>query len=382
MRIPLYRIFWDDDDIKAVVSVLSRGTYWTMGPEIEELERALAEYVGVRYAVTFNSGTSALHAALLSLKVGPGDEVIVPSFTFIATANAALFVGSTPIFADIEEETLGLDPGDVERRITGRTKVIMPIHYGGTPCKIEELKEVAERKGIALIEDAAEALGAEFKGRKVGSFGDCAIVSFCGNKVITTGEGGAVVTDSREIYERLKLIRSHGRIEYGGYFEAGARVDYVELGYNWRMSSITAALGLSQLRKLDKAIELRRKKAVKLTSGLANIKGVLTPKEMVDCRSIYQMYTIRVKGGLRDPLKRFLEGKGITVKVYFEPVHLTTLYRKLFSFKEGLLPITEAVSKEVLTLPIYPSMTDDEISYIITCIKEFMEEHEDEISKV
>ena len=216
-KIPLFKIYWDKDDVKAVENAIKRGMSWAIGPEVTQFEQKLADYLKVKYCLTFNSGTSALHAALLAHGIGAGDEVIVPSFTFIATANAPLFVGAKPVFADIEEKTLGLDPADVEKKITPRTKAIIPIHYGGCPCLIEELRDVARRHNLLLIEDAAEALGAGINGKKAGSIGDAGILSFCQTKTMTTGEGGAVTTGSPEIYEKLKLIRSHGRSESSDY---------------------------------------------------------------------------------------------------------------------------------------------------------------------
>ena len=212
-KIPLFKIYWDEEDVETVKEAIQRGMYWAIGPNIEKFENMLSEYVDTKHALVFNSGTSALHAVLLAHGIGQGDEVIVPSFTFIATANAPLFVGAKPVFADIENKTYGLNPDDVETKITPRTKAIIPIHFGGCPCLIEELREIARKHKLLLIEDAAESLGAAVDGKKVGSFGNAAILSFCSNKVITTGEGGAVVSDSAEIYERLKLIRSHGRAE-------------------------------------------------------------------------------------------------------------------------------------------------------------------------
>ena len=374
-KIPLYKVYWDKSDVKAVTKVIKRGTYWAVGPEIEEFERVVADYVGVKYGVSFNSGTSALHAVLLAYGIRQGDEVIVPSFTFIATANAPLFVGAKPVFADIEDSTFGLDPNDVERKITKKTKAIMPIHYGGLPCRIEELKKIADEYDLLLIEDAAESIGASINGRKVGSFGNAAMFSFCGNKVITTGEGGIILTNSGEIYERLKLIRSHGRLESEPYFMTTKTLDYIMLGYNWRISSITAALGLAQMEKLEKVIEMRRKNAEYMTRKLSRIDGVEIPNPPNGYFHVYQMYTIKVKGGrrVRDALKDHLAERGIMSKVYFEPVHLTHFYREKFGFKGGELPVTERLSSEVLTLPLYPTMTIEEMEHIVESIKEFFQ---------
>ena len=257
MKIPLFKIYWDEEDIEMVNNVIKRGAYWTTGPTTEEFEKMISEYVGSKYGVVFNSGTSALHSILLAYGIKEGDEVIVPSFTFISTANAPLFVGAKPIFADIEEKTFGLDPESVKEKITKKTKAIIPIHYGGGPCLIRDLKAIAEDHNLILIEDVAESFGAKIKERNVGTFGDSAMFSFCQNKIITTGEGGAITTDSREIYEKLKLIRSHGRRENSNYFTTSEYADYLTLGYNFRISDITAALGISQIRKIDEIIEMR-----------------------------------------------------------------------------------------------------------------------------
>jgi len=235
--IPLFKIHWDEQDVEKVASVVKKGVYWATGPEIKEFEKKISEYVGVEYALALNSGTSALHVLLAAYGMGQGDEVIVPSFTFIATANAPLFVGAKPLFADIESESYGLDPDDVERRITSKTKAIIPIHYGGLPCHIEELKQIADEHNLILIEDAAEALGAMVNTKKAGSFGDSAILSFCAPKVITTGEGGMILTDSRDVYEKALLIYNHGRVGPTDYFSSAEQMEYVTLGYNFRMST-------------------------------------------------------------------------------------------------------------------------------------------------
>ncbi|MCD6109004.1 MAG: DegT/DnrJ/EryC1/StrS family aminotransferase [Thermoplasmata archaeon] len=373
-KIPLFKIYWDEEDVKAVTDVIKRGSYWATGPEIKKFEEMVAEYVGKKYAVAFNSGTSALHAILLAYGIGEGDEVIVPSFTFVSTANAPLFVGAKPVFAEIEDETYGLDSEDVKERITKKTKVIMPIHYGGSPCKnIKELSEIAEDNKILLIEDAAESLGAKIGNEMVGSFGDAAMFSFCQNKVITTGEGGIIVTDSEEIYEKLKLICSHGRSETANYFTSSGQVDYITLGYNFRMPTMTASLGISQMKKINKVAEMRRKNAAYYTSLLKNIDGVKPPVPPDNFYHVYQMYTIKVEKNLRDKLKEYLLNRGVFTKIYFDPVHLTKFYREKFGYKEGDLPITEEISKKVLTLPMYPALKEEEMDYVANSIKEFME---------
>ena len=371
-KIPLFKIYWDEKDVEAVTKTIKAGMNWAVGPNVVNFEKLIASYVGTKYSVTFNSGTSALHAALLAHEIKQGDEVIVPSFTFIATANAPLFVKAKPVFADVEEETLGLDPEDVNEKITKKTKAIIPIHYGGCACKIRELKEIAEDNNLLLIEDAAESLGAKIKGNSVGTFGDSAMLSFCQNKVITTGDGGAIITDSREIYEKLRLIRSHGRLETQDYFSSTEYMDYITLGYNFRMSNIIAALGVAQLKKVDKIIEMRRKNAEYWTVRLKQeTKEIITPNPPKDYYHVYQMYTIRVNN-YRDDLMKYLAEEGIMTKVYFSPVHLTHFYKNELGYT-CKLPVTEEISTQVLTLPMYPALTKDEIDFIIDKIKSFFE---------
>lgn len=352
-----------------VNDAIRQGMFWAIGSNIKGLEEMISEYVGTKHAVTFNSGTSALHAALLAYGIGKGDEIIVPSFTFIATANAPLFVGAKPVFADIEKKTYGLDPEDVKEKITKKTKAIIPIHYGGCPCLIEELQEISEDHNLILLEDTAESFGAKIKEKKVGSFGDSAMISFCANKVITTGEGGCIVTNSKKIYEKLKLIRSHGRLETQNYFSSTEYMDYVTLGYNFRMSNITAALGISQLKKVNKIIGMRRDNAVYMNKKLSKIESVAIPNSPKDYFHVYQMYTIRVNR--RDDLMKYLAKGGIMTKVYFSPVHLTKFYRDVLGYRDRL-QVTEKMSRKVLTLPMYPILTRDEINYINDKIDAFI----------
>jgi len=371
-KIPLFKIYWDEEDVKAVTEAIRAGMNWAFGSNTEKFEKVIGEYIGIKYCVVFNSGTSALHADLLAHGIKQGDEVIVPSFTFIATANAPLFVGAKPVFADIEEETYGLDSEDVKEKITEKTKAVIPIHYGGCPCKIRELREIADDHNLILIEDAAESLGARRGDKKVGTFGDSTMLSFCQNKIITTGDGGAIVTDSKEIYEKLKLIRSHGRMETQDYFSSIEYMDYITLGYNFRMSNITAALGIAQLKKINKIIEMRRKNAEYLTARLKReIKEIITPNLLKDYYHVYQMYTIMVDN--RDELMKHLADMGIMTKVYFQPVHLTHFYKNELGYT-CKLPVTEEISTQVLTLPMYTTLTKEEIDYIVEEIKRFFEE--------
>lgn len=370
-KIPLFNIYWDDDDVELVRQTIQRGSHWAIGPNIEKFESMLADYIGTKYALVFSSGTSALHSVLLACGIGENDEVIVPSFTFIATANAALFVRAKPIFADIEQKTFGLDPVDVVKRISPRTKAIIPVHYAGCPCMIEELAQIAQEHKLLLIEDAAESLGATVRGRKVGSYGYCAVLSFCANKVITTGEGGAVVTNSDDVYHRLKLIRSHGRADTVNYFDAAENMDYIALGYNFRMSDVTAALGVAQLRKVQKLINMRKLNAELMCSKLANLPQIILPTIPDDYNHVFQMFTIQVKDPeSRDHLAAHMASRSIMTKVYFEPVHLTKFYKDSMRYRCEL-PVTECISKRVITLPLYPGLSRDDINYITSSIAEF-----------
>ena len=374
-KIPLYKIYSDDEDINLITKIIRRGSAWAIGPEIEEFENAIKNYVGTDYCAVLNSGTSSLHATLLAFGLGAGDDILVPSFSFVSTANSVLFTNATPSFVDIEETTFGLNPKLISEKISASTKAIIPMDYGGQSCKIDEINKVARDEKLLLIEDAAESLGASINNNKAGSFGDAAIFSFCGNKVLTTGEGGAVVTNSKEIIEKIKLIRSHGRFDKINYFENTENSTYQDLGYNWRMSSITAALGISQLNKLDKIIKMRQKNAAFISSKLKKFPQIITPISPDGYEHIYQMYTIRLATNkMRDDLKNHLLAKRIFSKVYFEPIHLTPFYREKFNFKEGYLPVTEQISRQILTIPLFPNMTMEEKNYLVDSISEFFDD--------
>ena len=373
-KIPLYKVYTDENDTNLVARVIRRGMNWAIGPEIEEFENTVSDYVGTKYAVAFNSGTSALHALMIAAGIKSGEEIVVPSFSFIATANCAVFVGVRRVFADIEQDTYGLDAESIVQSISCKTRAIITVHVGGLACRdITELKRIAEERNILLIEDACESLGSIVHAKKVGSFGDAAVFSFCGNKIITTGEGGMAVTNSGELYEKLKLVRSHGRLDKEPYFLTTKPLDYVELGFNWRMPTMVGALGISQMLKLETVIEKRRVVANRMSSELTKIGEIEVPIEPIGFRHVYQMYTVRIRSGRkkRDELQAFLSRQGITAKVYFEPIHLSYFYRNNFGHKENELPVTELVSDEVLTLPIYPTMSTDELNYVVKSVRAF-----------
>ncbi len=370
-KIPLYKVLNDNDDVKAVTQVIKRGMDWAIGPEIENFESELAKYVGSKFCVSFNSGTSAGHAALLALRINKKAEVIVPSFSFIATANWPLMINAIPKFSDIEVNNFGIDPEHMKKKISKKTEAVIPVHYAGLPCRIKEIKEITQKEKIPLIEDAAESLGASIDKQKVGTFGDLAVFSFAGNKIITCGEGGAIVTDSKKIFERLKLIRSHGRLKNANYFKTNEIPKYVELGYNWRMSSITAALASSQLRKIEKLIKKRRENAKFMTNKLKKYKQIQFLEESKREKHVQQLYTISLPSKkIRNKLSKFLTEKGIMTKIFFDPIHSSEFYKKTFRIK---LHNTEMISSKIISLPMFPELRKTEMNYICESVEEFME---------
>lgn len=371
MELPLFKIYTDEDELFEVSRVINRKAYWTTGNTVQTFENLVAGYFNKNYGVSFNSGTSALHGALHACGVGKGDEVIVPSFTFIATANAPLFVGARPVFADIEKETFGLDPEKVVEQITSRTKAIIPIHFAGCPCKIRELNEIAEDHNLILVEDCAESFGATVNGQKVGTFGDFGVFSFCQNKVITSAEGGMVVTDDAFCKYQLDLLRSHGRAppSDGSYFLSNE--DHVSLGYNFRMSDIHAALGCAQFSKVDIIIALRKNLAKVLDKRFGKIPELMVWEPPKGHSHVYQMYNIWANGGetVRDSLQNHLRSCGVSSKVYFHPAHLNSFYRNNFGWRIGDLPVTEEVSKHLLAVSFYPDMKKKEIDYLESAVQ-------------
>lgn len=371
-KIPLFKMCVTDTDVLAVKKVIERGSFWAAGPEMEEFETLLSQYMGKKYAVTFNSGTSALHALLLAYDIKDSDEVIVPSFTFVSTATSVLMVRAKPVFAEIEEQTCALDAEDVKKKITKNTKAIILVHYGGTPARDTiALHKLCEEKNILLLEDNAESMGAQINGQKVGTFGAASMLSFCQNKIISTGEGGAIITDNKLIYQKLKLIRSHGREEEQvDYFSNTGDNDYITIGYNWRMPTMNAALGISQLSHINELIDARREKAQQYKDLLKEVKRV----SFVDDQDyvVYQLFTIILEDkASRDGLQKHLINKGIMCKPYFAPTHLKTLYKQRYEYKKGDLPITELLSDKVLSLPFYSNMPVEEIIEIVEEIKKY-----------
>jgi perosamine synthetase len=367
--IPLFEIDWDRAEIQNAIDSITRGSYWANGPYVDEFERGLEASLGVDHAVVCNSGTTALIAALQACGIGPGDEVIVPSFTFISTANAVVSVGAEPVFADVESERYGLDPESVESVITDDTAAILPVHYAGRACRLHDLADIAGRHGLTLIEDAAEAQGARADGDAVGTVGDVGMLSFCQNKIVATGEGGAVVTDDDDIADGVRLLRSHGRVS-GDYFSSTDGGEYTTLGSNYRMPDVVAAIGVAQLDRVETLIDRRRAVAHRYTEQLSDVDGVRPPTDgAADERHVYQLYTVRFEPWVdRDAVAEYLSTHDVASKVYFDPVHLSTYYRQEHGCEPGTLPVTEDLSARVLSLPMHPNLSSEAVDRVVSTL--------------
>jgi len=357
-KIPFAVPYITKEDVKAVAETIRR-TQLSQGPKVEEFERAFAKYLGVKYAVAVFNCTVALHVALAALGIGQGDEIIVPPFTFIATANAVVYQNAKPVFADIDSKTYNIDPNQVKKAITSKTKAIIPVHYGGHPAEMDEIMEIAEKHDLTVIEDAAEAHGAEYKGKKAGNLAHIACFSFYPNKSMTTGEGGMIVTNDAKLAETMKLLRSHGQ-DY--------RYHHVLLGYNYRMTELQAALGVVQLKRLDKIVNCKQKLARYYTEQLSETAGLEPPYVSPHVKHGYFLYTIRVKK--RDQVQTQLEKSGIETRVCFPSVHLQPIYRQLYGYKGGEYPVSEKASDTVLSIPIHYSVSTDDQEYIVKHLKE------------
>jgi perosamine synthetase len=372
--LPYARHAVDQEDLAAVCAVLS-SDWLTTGPVVDQFEEAVGNFVGAREAVALSSGTAALHSAMAALGIGPGDEVIVPPMTFAATANCVVFQGGTPVFADVDPETLLLDPEQVRQRITSRTRAVIAVDYAGQPCDYDALREICARHSLALVADACHALGATYKGRKVGTLADMTVFSFHPAKHITTGEGGMVVTGDPELARRIRLFRNHGiaadhkqrALSGTWYYEMTA------LGYNYRLSDLQCALGMSQLRKLPRWLARRREIAQKYASRLRNSARVRPLKKRPENEHAYHLYVIRLLrpdlGISREEVFKRLRQRGVGVNVHYIPVHLHPFYRETFGTRRGLCPVAEKAYDRIISLPLFPAMTDDEVEYVLASLE-------------
>jgi len=372
MQVPLSSPDIVEKDIEAVVEVM-KTRYLSIGLRVVEFEKKIIEYVGVKYAVVVNSGTSALHLIIRGLGIKEGDKVITTPFSFIASSNCILFEGASPLFVDIEEETLNLNGDKVEERLKNmpveelaNIKALLVVDAFGQPADWDRFKEIGKKYNLKLIEDSAEALGSEYKGKRAGSLGDVGVFAFYPNKQITTGEGGVIVTDNEEIAILSRSMRNQGRGESGEW------LDHERLGYNYRMDELSAALGCSQMERIEEILDKRAKVAGRYGEKLAEVEEVQVPFiAPYVSRTSWFVYVIRLERGIdRDRVIKFLRESGIECKPYFTPIHLQPFYRKMFGYKEGNFPITEDVTERTIALPFFNNLNEEQIDYVVEKLKE------------
>jgi perosamine synthetase len=372
--IPYGRQSIDEDDIKAVLEVL-RSDWLTTGPKVVEFEQAFADYVGAQETVAVCNGTAALHAAMYALKIGPGDEVIVPAMTFVSTANCVVFQGGTPVFSDVDPGTLLIDPASVEAHITPRTKAIIAVDFAGQPCDYDSLRALANRHSLTLVADACHSLGGSYKGFPVGSLAKLNTFSFHPVKHITTGEGGMITTDNPKLAKRMRVFRNHGittdhrqREALGSWF-----YEMIDLGYNYRITDFQCALGLSQLNKLSSWVARRQEIARRYDAAFAELPALKPLVVRDDVSHAYHLYVIRLDTTelrtTRSEVFSSLRAEGIGVNVHYIPVHLHPFYRERFGTKPGLCPMAETVYEKLISLPIFPTMTHDDIEYVTAAVR-------------
>ena len=376
--LPYSRQLIEEDDIRAVIEVL-KSDFLTQGPKIPEFEKALADYCGAKYAVAVATGTAALHAACFAAGLSSGEELVTSPITFAATSNAALYCGARPVFVDIEPETGNIDPSLIEAAITEKTRILAPVDYSGHPVDLDPILEIARKRSLVVIEDASHALGATYKGKKIGSLSDMTVLSFHPVKPITTGEGGAVLTNNEEYYKKLQLFRTHGITKDPDLLEEKDvgpwYYEMHQLGYNFRITDIQCALGLSQLAKLERFIRERRAVVDFYREALAGIPEIEMTREKDYAFSPWHLFPIRLKGELAPRRREIfirLREAGIWVQVHYIPVYLQPYYRKL-GYPAGLCPKAEVFSQSEITLPVFQGMKREETSYVIDRLIDIVE---------
>jgi perosamine synthetase len=367
--LPYGRQMIDDEDVAAVVEVLHSG-WLTTGPKVGEFEEAFADRVGAAHAVAFSSGTAALHGAVFAAGVSPGEEVVTSPLTFCSTANTVLFQGGTPVFADVAEDTLCVDPERVEQALTPRTRALLPVDYAGHPADLRALRELGDRRSLVLIEDACHSLGATFEGRRVGSIADLTAFSFHPVKHITTGEGGMVTTDDPELARRMRMFRSHGIDSDPRQRQRTGQWHYemTELGNNYRLPDLVCALGLSQLRKLDANVTRRRAIAAAYEQRLGDVPALRLPVVRPDVEPAWHLYPVRVAGLDREKVFGALRAEGIGVNVHYVPVHLHPYYREKFGYAGGEFPTAETAYEALISLPMFHGMTDADVDDVVAAV--------------
>ena len=373
LNVPITKPSLTEEEARAPFDSIKSG-WVTQGPKVAEFEKAVASYVGAKHGIATTSCTTGLHLALAAVGIGPGDEVICPSFTFIASANAILYTGATVVFCEIDPRTFNIDPADAERRITKRTKAIMPVDQIGLACDIDAINAIAKKHGLLVVEDAAPAIGESYKGRKVGSNAHQTVFSFHPRKVITTGEGGMITTDDDELADRARKLRAHGMSVSDLDRHKADRViieEYPVLGFNYRMTDIQASIGLVQLRRLDELLRLRRERAERYNAELPGIKGIERPYVPEYAEHTYQSYCVRLTKECRldrEDLMTNLLRRGIATRRGVMASHLERTYTD----RNGKvsLPVTEAATASTMLIPLYATMTDEEQSWVIESLRE------------
>ncbi|MFZ2657243.1 MAG: UDP-4-amino-4,6-dideoxy-N-acetyl-beta-L-altrosamine transaminase [Victivallales bacterium] len=356
----------DKSDIDAVIDVL-QSDFITTGPKVSEFEKTICDFTGAKFAVAVSSGTAALHCAMFAAGIKAGDEVIVTPMTFVASSNAILYCGGTPVFADVLPGNLLIDPAEVAKKITKRTKAVVVVDYAGQPCDYDALKGICNKHGLLLISDACHSIGAEYKGRKTGTLADMTVFSFHPVKHITTGEGGMITTDNPDFAARLKMFRGHGistdyrqREEKGSWF-----YEMIELGYNYRITDFQCALGISQLKKLPGWIKRRQKIAVEYDNAFKSNPSIIPIKNSPDISHAYHLYVVRLEKSDRNQAFTHLRSAGIGVNVHYIPVHLHPYYRKTFGTGEGLCPVAEKAFGQIISLPMFPGLKNEDVEEVL-----------------
>lgn len=363
--IPINKPQIDDEERQEILKVLDEGILTSAsnfgGKRVQDFERLLADFLHVKHAIAVNSGTAALHASILAVGIKESDEILIPSFTFVATANSVACTGAKPVFVDIEKDTYTMNPLDLENKITKKTRAIIPVHLYGHPAKMDEIKEIANKHSIIVIEDACQSLGSTYDGKQTGTLGQMGCFSMYASKVLTSGEGGAITTDSDEFAEKLRMIRNHGMVN--GY-------DTRIIGFNMRLPEISAAIAKTQMKKIQSMLDKRASNARKLGQLLSNKikdKNIVLPQENQRTKYNWYLYTVALNDS-RDKVKKFLNNSGIGATIYYDPpVHQTPFYSKFYN---GELEITEWASKSVLSLPVHPSITEKDLDFMANKVEE------------
>jgi UDP-4-amino-4,6-dideoxy-N-acetyl-beta-L-altrosamine transaminase len=367
----------DESDIDAVSKVLL-SDWLTTGPKVPEFERDAATYIGCRHAVAVNSGTSALDIAIQALSLDTGSEIITTPFTFAATSNAILYNGHTPVYADIIEGTRNIDPEDIGRKITPKTRAVLIVDFAGQPCELRAIQDLCRDNNLILLEDACHALGASSDGKKVGTIADMTVFSFHPVKAITTGEGGMVVTDNGELAKKMALLRTHGIDRTASPHNgppAGWEYDMVELGRNYRMTDIQAALGISQLKKLDGFINRRNELAALYTDLFSDLPQIGLPVSIRGIRHAWHLFTVLVNGIDRNALFSALRSRNIGVNLHYIPTYRLHYYRRHLPVDPRRFPVTESVYNRIISLPLFPGLTEEDIRYVVTTIRDVYRDH-------